>query len=206
MGKANFYRITIIFSILCLFSTPGWGVDRPLDGEEIVINLHEVLLTAMKSEKSLGHAGRIDIIRKIVSESFNFPLISKVVLGAKWKVLSDEDKQEFVSVMRSLSISTYAHHFSNYSGQKFVIVERKSRNNNSLSLSVSLLSDNGDRTSLKYLLRKGTEGWLIINVISEGVSDLALKKAEYSYIMEKDGIKSLLRQLTAKIEDLKELG
>ena len=55
-------------------------------------------------------------------------------------------------------------------------------------------------------LRKNTEGWLIVNVISEGVSDLALKKAEYSYIMEKDGIKSLLRQLTMKIEALKELG
>ena len=205
MGKANFYRITILFSILCLFSTSGWGVDGPLDGEEIVVNLHEVLLTAMKSEKSLGHAGRIDIIRNVVSESFNFPLISKVVLGEKWEVLSHDDKQEFVSVMRSLSISTYAHHFSNYSGQKFVIVERKSRNN-SLSLSTSLLSDNGDRTSLKYLLRKNTEGWLIVNVISEGVSDLALKKAEYSYIIEKDGIKSLLRKLTTKIETLKELG
>ena len=205
MGKANFYRITILFSILCQFSASGWGVDGPLDGEEIVVNLHEVLLTAMKSEKSLGHAGRIDIIRNVVSESFNFPLISKVVLGEKWEVLSHEDKQEFVSVMRSLSISTYAHHFSNYSGQKFVIVERKS-GNNSLSLSTSLLSDNGDRTSLKYLLRKNTEGWLIVNVISEGVSDLALKKAEYSYIIEKDGIKSLLRQLTTKIEALKELG
>jgi len=159
----------------------------------------------MKSEKSLGHAGRIDIIRNVVSESFNFPLISKVVLGEKWGVLSHEDQQEFVSVMRSLSISTYAHHFSNYSGQKFVIVERKSRNN-SLSLSTTLVSDNGDRTSLKYLLRKNSQGWLIVNVISEGVSDLALKKAEYSYIMEKDGIKSLLRQLTTKIEALKELG
>ena len=205
MGKANFYRITIIFSFLCLFSTSGWAVDGPLDGEEIVVNLHEVLLTAMKSEKSLGYAGRMNIIRNIVSKSFNFPLISKVVLGEKWEGLSDEDKQEFESVMRSLSISTYAHHFSNYSGQKFVIVARKSRNN-SLSLSTSLVSADGDRTSLKYLLRKNTEGWLIVNVISEGVSDLALKKAEYSYIMEKDGIKSLLRQLTTKIEALKELG
>lgn len=205
MGKANFYRITIIFSILCLFSTSGWAVDGPLDGEEIVVNLHEVLLTAMKSEKSLGYAGRMNIIRNVVSESFNFPLISKVVLGEKWGVLSHEDKQEFVRVMRMLSISTYAHHFSNYSGQKFIIVERKSRNN-SLSLSTSLLSDNGDRTSLKYLLRKNAEGWLIVNVISEGVSDLALKKAEYSYIIEKDGIKSLLQQLTTKIEALKELG
>ena len=205
MGKANFYRITILFSILCLITTSSSAVDGPLDGEEIVVNLHEVLLTAMKSEKSLGYAGRMNIIRNVVSESFNFPLISKVVLGEKWGVLSHEDKQEFVRVMRALSVSTYAHHFSNYSGQQFVVVERKSRNN-SLSLSASLLSDNGDKTSLKYLLRKNSEGWLIVNVISEGVSDLALKKAEYSYIMEKDGIKSLLRQLTTKIEALKELG
>jgi phospholipid transport system substrate-binding protein len=205
MGKGNFYRIIILFSILCLFNTSSWGVDRPLDGEEIVVNLHEVLLIAMKSEKSLGYAGRMNIIRNVVSKSFNFPLISKVVLGEKWEGLSDEDKKEFESVMRSLSISTYAHHFSNYSGQKFVIVARKSRDN-SLSLSTSLVSDDGDKTSLKYLLRKNTEGWLIVNVISEGVSDLALKKAEYSYIMEKDGIKSLLRQLTTKIEALKELG
>jgi phospholipid transport system substrate-binding protein len=205
MGKGNFYRIIILFSILCLFNTSSWGVDRPLDGEEIVVNLHEVLLIAMKSEKSLGYAGRMNIIRNVVSKSFNFPLISKVVLGEKWEGLSDEDKKEFESVMRSLSISTYAHHFSNYSGQKFVIVARKSRDN-SLSLSTSLVSDDGDKTSLKYLLRKNTEGWLIVNVISEGVSDLALKKAEYSYIMEKDGIKSLLRQLKTKIEALKELG
>lgn len=201
MGKANFYRITILISILSLFSTSSWGVD----GEEVVVNLHEVLLTAMKSEKSSGYAGRMDIIRNVVSESFNFPLISKVVLGEKWEALSDADKQEFTRVMRSLSIATYAHHFSNYSGQKFVITERKS-SNNSLSLSTSLVSENGDRTSLKYLLRKNTEGWLIVNVISEGVSDLALKKAEYSYIIQKDGIKSLLRQLATKIEALKELG
>jgi len=205
MGKVNFYRIAIFFLVFSTFTARSWGVDDPLNGEDIVTNLHDVLLMAMKSEKNAGYTGRMNIIKDVVSESFNFPLISKVVLGDKWKKLSNEHKREFVRVMTTLSIATYAHYFSSYSGQKFVIVDRKSRNN-SLALGTSLISSNGERTSLKYLLRKSKNRWFIVNVISEGISDLSLKKAEYSYIIEKEGVQSLLKRLRVKIKALEELG
>jgi phospholipid transport system substrate-binding protein len=205
MDNINYYRIVVRALVLSVFTACVWGIDDSSDGENIVTNFHDILIIAMKSEKSLGYPNRINIIKDVVSRSFNFPLISKVVLGDKWEELSSEHKHEFVSIMESLSIATYAHYFVSYSGQKFVIVDRKLRNN-SLTLGTYLISNNGERTSLKYLLQKNKNGWQIVNVISEGVSDLSLKKAEYAYIIKNNGIKSLLQQLKLQIRALKDLG
>ena len=41
--------------------------------------------------------------------------------------------------------------------------------------------------------------WKIINILADGVSDLALKRAEYSAIIQRDGFSALLSLLEQKI-------
>jgi phospholipid transport system substrate-binding protein len=51
--------------------------------------------------------------------------------------------------------------------------------------------------SLEYLLQQDEQGWRIINVVADGVSDLALKRAEYQRVFAAGGIDGLI----AEIED-----
>ncbi|MGH6820659.1 MAG: ABC transporter substrate-binding protein, partial [Methylocella sp.] len=43
--------------------------------------------------------------------------------------------------------------------------------------------------------------WQIINIIVDGISDLALKRAQYTNVIDHEGFDILLNKLTQKISD-----
>jgi phospholipid transport system substrate-binding protein len=49
--------------------------------------------------------------------------------------------------------------------------------------------------SLDYMLEQKDGAWRIINIIADGVSDLALKRAEYQRILASGSIDDLIREL-----------
>ena len=51
---------------------------------------------------------------------------------------------------------------------------------------------------LDYLLQEETGRWRIVNVVSNGVSDLSLKRADYGSIMKKQGFDTLVSKLEAQ--------
>ena len=60
-----------------------------------------------------------------------------------------------------------------------------------------LTKSNGEKVQFNYLLRQNKNDWQIINIIVDGVSDLAVRRAEYTSILKSDGFSPLI----AKIED-----
>jgi len=52
---------------------------------------------------------------------------------------------------------------------------------------------------LDYVLHRSSRGWRIVNVVADGVSDLALKRVEYTAVLRKRGFESLLSDLEHKI-------
>jgi phospholipid transport system substrate-binding protein len=62
-----------------------------------------------------------------------------------------------------------------------------------------LIDPNGSNVIFDYLLRKVDNQWRIVNVIANGVSDLAVKRAEYRQIIKTEGFNSLLTKLREKI-------
>jgi phospholipid transport system substrate-binding protein len=52
-----------------------------------------------------------------------------------------------------------------------------------------------------YQMKKKDEGWQIINIIADGVSDLALKRSEYTSILSRDGFDVLIAKITEKIDN-----
>jgi len=59
--------------------------------------------------------------------------------------------------------------------------------------------------SFEYLLRQGGGGeWRIVNIVADGVSDLALKRAEYQRILANGTLDSLIKELEAQTERLRQ--
>jgi phospholipid transport system substrate-binding protein len=50
-----------------------------------------------------------------------------------------------------------------------------------------------------YVLRQTKDGWRIVNVLADGVSDLALKRVEYRAILQRDGFQGLIDMLKEKV-------
>jgi phospholipid transport system substrate-binding protein len=168
---------------------------------KVVEGLHAELLFVMKQAKKLGYTGRYQRLAPTVIASYDFPYISKVVVGRYWRSFTAEQKSQFIRVFSKLSIATYANRFDGYSGERFKTISGEELRRGHRLIKTVLIKANGEEIELDYILHQNNDQWRIINVIAEGVSDLSLKRADYTSYIKKNGFDALLRKLNEKIQN-----
>ncbi|MEE9253451.1 MAG: ABC transporter substrate-binding protein, partial [Pseudomonadales bacterium] len=60
---------------------------------------------------------------------------------------------------------------------------------------------NGNPVRLDYYLRSSNDSPRIFNIVADGVSDLSVRRADYSATIEKDGFESLLASLAQNVDE-----
>ena len=166
---------------------------------EVVEKLHSSLLAVMKDGDKLGYQGRYDQLAPVIESSFDMPFVSRTVLGKYWETLNSEQRSRFVQAFTQLSIATYAANFDRYSGERFKTISEKKVTGGRILVESQLTKSDGGQVQLDYLLQRTGSQWRIVNIIAEGVSDLALKRADYSAFLKSKGFEALLKKLNEKI-------
>lgn len=166
---------------------------------EVVEKLHSTLLAVMKNGDKIGYQGRYDQLAPVIRSSFDMPFISRTVLGKYWESLDNEQRSRFVEAFTQMSIATYAANFNSYSGEHFKMTPEKEVEGGRILVRTQLIKSDGGQVQLDYLLHRTAGQWRIVNIIAEGVSDLALKRADYSAFLKSKGFEALLKKLNEKI-------
>ena len=171
------------------------------ESSQVIEKLQSTLLAVMQNGKELGYKGRYDQMDPVVRAIFDMPFISKTVLGKHWDSFTSGQRSEFVETFTKLGIATYAANFDGYSGERFKIISSKEVSGGRVLIQTHLLKSDGGKVQLDYLLHRTAGEWRVINVIAEGVSDLALKRADYSAFLKSKGFEALLKKLNEKINE-----
>ena len=166
---------------------------------QTVNSLHATLLKGMQEGDKIGFQGRFKLLAPVINRTHDLSFIAHTILGKLWTKLDREQQHIFIGTFRKLSISTYAGWFKNYEGERFEFIEKKTIPRNQILLRNRLIKANGDTVSLDYILRQGKEGWHIINILADGVSDLALKRVEYRSMLRQKGVTVFIDRLKEKI-------
>jgi len=166
---------------------------------QVVERLHASLLNIMKEAKEMGYQGRYDRLAPVITASFDFPFIAKIVVGRYWEGFSDEEKKKFVDTFTRLSVATYAGRFDGYSGERFKVISSKETRRGLVVVRTFLIKSEGDEIELDYVLHKNGNKWNIINVIANGVSDLSLERTDYTSFLRKNGFDDFIDKLNEKI-------
>ncbi len=195
-------RITGFLTLILFFMIPmampmASAGDR--GATEVVEKLHSSLLAVMKDGDKIGYQGRYDQLAPVIKSSFDMPFVSKTVLGKYWETFNSEQRSRFVEAFTQLSIATYAANFKSYSGERFKVISEKEVSDGRILVQTQLIKSDGGKVVLDYLLHRADGEWRVINVIAEGVSDLALKRADYSAFLKSNGFEALLKKLNEKI-------
>ncbi len=165
----------------------------------VVEKLNNTLLEVMKRAKELGYQGRYELLEPVVREVYDFKAISKYVLGKHWDSLVPEQKKNFIEKLTQYGIAAYASQFNDYSGEQFKILgEEPFRGRFRVVKSILEVPDD-ENVNFVYILRKTGDSWKIIDVRYDGVSDLALKRSQFTEILGKKGFDGLLAKLDEKI-------
>ena len=137
----------------------------------------------------------------MVKDAFQFEAVSQIALGGHWKKLDLAQKQAFVKKMTDLSVATYAAQFKEFGGEEFAFDTTKDLKNGRQLLRYNLTAPKEKPIKFEYIVDDFKGRWQIINIIVDGISDLALKRAQYESIIDREGFDSLLKKLTQKIAD-----
>lgn len=152
----------------------------------------------MTGADQLGYDGRYDLISPIVEASFDFNTIARIVTGRYWADIADDQRDRFKTLFKELSTATYASNFSEFSGERFETITTEERRGGFV-VKTALVKSDGEKIPFNYLLRGNDKAWFIVNVIAQGVSDLSLKRADYTAVIKSEGFDSLMNRLNDKI-------
>jgi len=190
-----------IIGILLLCFAQFSIAEEQTSAKQTVEKLNTALIEAMKNAKQLGYKGRTAKLDPIVKETHEFNTIAQIALGSHWKELNDDQKKAFVDKLTELSVATYAAQFNGYSGEEFKYESEQSMKSNRITLRYELVAPKEKPVKFEYVLGQVNGQWVIINIVVDGISDLALKKAQYTSVIEREGFDNLLNKLNQKIID-----
>ncbi|MGZ5000532.1 MAG: ABC transporter substrate-binding protein [Methylomonas sp.] len=191
--------LSFVFLLSFMFSSISFADE--LSARQVVDEFQNELLAVMKQGKALGFKGRYDKLEPAVRKSHDLPKIARIVVGKQWEELSAEQQAKLETVFSQLSISAYAHNFKDYSGESFTFVSEEETGRGGVVIHTDLHIPGEKDVKFDYMMKKKDDGWRIINIIADGVSDLALKRSEYTSVLSKDGFDTLIAKITEKIDN-----
>lgn len=149
-------------------------------------------------------ADRYRELEPLIVATHDLPYIAEFALRRQWTALTDDERQRFVAAFQRLSVMTYAARFGNVGADAFRPIEAGTPDaNGRVQVTTAIERDGQSDVSLEYLVQPDGENWKIINIVADGVSDLALKRAEYQRVFTSGGIEGLLAELEQQTERLK---
>ena len=200
MNTRLLHRLLYAVVLLWLSFPAGAG---EMDGPGATVDgFHGKLLSVMQRAEELGYQGRYRELEPFISNCFDIPLITDVVLGRYRDRLDALQRAEFTRIFGRLSTATYASRFNGYDGEEFHEISREPLRRGRVLIRTELRRPGDEAVALDYLLHEKQGKWYIISVSANGVNDLSLKRAEYAAVIKEKGYNGLVTDISSKIVGL----
>jgi phospholipid transport system substrate-binding protein len=175
----------------------------PLDATPVVERFHAALLQSMQLRAPAGLPERRALLAPVVEATFDLAFMGEKSVGRYWKDLPAPERERLVAALRELTVVSYAARFSTFSGERFETRGEEAAPQDTRWVRTALVRADGEVVQFDYRLRDGPAGPRVVDVLLQGtISQLALRRAEYVAVIERDGFAALLDALSGKIADL----
>jgi len=173
----------------------------PASAAPVIEKFHGVLIEVMKDANALGVEGRKAKLAPALDATYDFPAMAQRSIATGWPKLDDGQRERFIAAFRGLTLRTYATRFDGYANERFETTGEESSVAKTVIVRTVLHTETED-IHLDYRLRMTPAGWRVIDVYLSGtVSELALRRAEYTSVLEREGFDALLSALERKVSD-----
>ncbi len=196
--SARWRRIGAVAAVVVASLGPPAGAETTAQG--VIDQFHRSLIGVMTRASELGYQGRYDALAPEIARAFHLPVMARIVAGSHWKTFSGDQKSALVEAFGRMTTATYANRFDGYSGERFRILGEAPTRRKSVIVKSEIVKSDGEAIAINYLMRKFRRGWRVVDVQLKGAySELATRRSEYSSILRRSGLATLLAQIAGKI-------
>lgn len=125
--------------------------------------------------------------------------IGSQILSNYYKSFTEEERNQYFTVLEKYLITNYAQVFTLYKGQEINYLKVPYNNENIVKTKIQVVQNNFNPVNIYFSLRKNskTQEWQLYDITAEGVSFIESKRAEWSkYFKNKESFQELIKYLT----------
>ncbi|MDK2742443.1 MAG: ABC transporter substrate-binding protein [Nitrospira sp. BO4] len=192
--------VLVVVAAVGLGVVPGYA-GAPTDSMKVTIDevLHIVREKELKQPEKADE--RRHLLEKVVGARFDYTEMSRRALGAPWNQLTDQQKQEFVDLFRTLLTNSYADKIETYSGEGVQYLNERTEKEYA-EVRTKVLSGKTE-IPLDYRLINRADDWRVYDVIVDGVSLVNNYRGQFTKIIRASSYSDLVDQLRKKSDKLK---
>lgn len=178
-----------------LTAAPAFAADPAT----VVGDFNSALVAAMQSARGTGLAARTTKLLPLVKATHDLPGMTRLVAGPAWATTSAADREALLVAFSRHSALTYAINFASFDGERFTTEPKVDARGADVLVHGAIVAKDGT-TKLNYRLHQVDGGWRIIDVFADGVSQIAVQRAEFASTMKAGGAAGLAAKLNATDE------
>ena len=145
---------------------------------------------------------RREALRKTIDERFNYRQMVMRSLAKNWDARSDQERQEFIALFKSLLENSYANKLEAYRDEKinyldeiikgeYALVKTEVvRRSSTIGVDYKLINENGN--------------WKVYDFVIEGVSMIRNYRSQFTKIIRRDSYEVLVQKLTDKVNEIEQ--
>ena len=154
----------------------------------------------MKNDKQ----GRRAALRNAIDERFDYRQMAIRALAKNWDLRSDQERQQFISLFKSLLENSYASKLESYSDEKINYLSEVIKGKYALVKTEVVRPSSTIAVDYKLVQEDGV--WRVYDFVIAGVSMIRNYRSQFTKIIRKESYEVLVQKLVDKINKLEQEG
>jgi phospholipid transport system substrate-binding protein len=195
----KFFTLLYVLLLMPVADPAYAAVSDPAASQ--VQTLTASLLQSMRAGRAEPMTERYRRLEPVINQVFGMPLMTRLAVGPEWTNFSPEQQNAVIAAFTHFTIANYAHNFRDFGGEKFEIDDVASRGEDKI-VRTRIVPVHDTPVSLLYRMREVDGVWKIIDVYSDGISELTLRRDDFVAAIAAGGVPALLAHLHKVSDDL----
>lgn len=192
-----------ILILIIFFSTLSSLTFANFDNEEKFVSDFATNAINILSNESLNNNEKNIRFTELVMSSIDIDFISQIVLGKYWKLISIDQKAEYLEAFKAYFISSYANRLNQYSGEKVIVISSNAAKKYVI-VKTNVVREGTEtlKIELDWRLIKRDGNTKIVDLSIEGISLIIAERETFiSFLNNNDGnIVSLITMMQSKTD------
>lgn len=193
----------MLFCAVALLAVIGRASGAVSDPAAVrVQTLTNSLLESMRAGRSVSITERYRKLEPVIQQVFALPLVTRLAVGPDWAKFSPDEQKAVLAAFTRFTTANYAYNFRNFDGEKFQIDDNVVSRGEEKLVRTQIIPAHDAPVSLVYRMREVDGSWKILDVYSNGVSELALRRSDFAAAIASGGAPALIAYLNRTSDDL----
>jgi phospholipid transport system substrate-binding protein len=197
----NILSISLALAICCSAATAA----RAQGPTDYVRGLMDKVMAIQTDPALAGPAHESErgrLIHQIIGRTFDFPVMAKDSLGGAYGRLSSGQRQEFLNTFSYLFQDSYTRMVLKFLQKENIKYYREKAEGSKARVETAIVRPN-ETIPVTYLMHQAAGGWLLYDVIVDGVSILQNYRTQFSRVIQSKGFSFLLNRMELQRRALK---